>query len=103
MFTSQEKKNLTSDAFYILTVLENARIFPLMNDAPRTAKPTRAPSPFAVRVRARRIEDERIEDRAYREAARVCDCGIGLKGSSGRCAACETAHKKAVRGAFGGL
>ena len=74
-----------------------------MNDAPRTEKAAPPLSPFAVRARARRIEDEQIEDRAYRESARVCDCGIGLKGSSGRCAACETAHKKAVRGAFGGL
>lgn len=74
-----------------------------MNDAPTTAKPARPLSSFAVRARARRAEDERIEDRAYREAARVCDCGIGLKGSSGRCAACDTAHKKAVRSAFGGL
>lgn len=86
-----------------MTVLENERIFPLMNDAPTTAKPAKPLSSFAVRARARRIEDEQIEDRAYRESARVCDCGIGLKGSSGRCHACETAHKKAVRSAFGGL
>lgn len=75
-----------------------------MNAASRTEKPTRAPSSFAVLARARRAEEERIEDRAYREAAKVCDCGIGLKNEkTGRCPACETAHKKAVRGAFGGL
>ena len=75
-----------------------------MNDAPTTAKPTRPLSSFAVRARARRIEEERIEDRAYREAARICDCGIGLKHpASGMCDVCAAAHKKAVRGAFGGL
>ena len=86
-----------------MTVLENECIVSHMNDAPTTAKPAKSLSCYAVRARARRAEDEQIEDRAYRESARVCDCGIGLKGSSGRCAACETAHKKAVRGAFGGL
>lgn len=85
-----------------MTVLENERIFPLMNDAPRTAKPAKPLSCYAVRARARRAEDLDVRETAACRAAGRCACGLPATVGA-RCAACETAHKKAVRSAFGGL
>ena len=67
---------------------------------PRPSAPP--PSSYALRARARRIEAERVADRAARSQAGVCDCGLPATVGE-HCAACHKAHKAAVASAFGGL
>ena len=85
-----------------MTVLENASKLPPMNDAPATVKVARPLSSFAVRARARRAEELDVRETAACAAAGRCACGLPATVGA-RCAACDTAHKKAVRSAFGGL